>query len=158
MRNLCDIIEAHIKALLEDAGAGPVLIRRNTLAEMIGCAPSQINYVLETRFSLERGYVVESRRGGGGYVRIERRGLGREPDTVGVVFSRLPEALSRAKAEGCVTLLEEEGLITSREAAIMRQAIGEGVSKVDPEERDVVRAALLRCMLLGLARALSAGG
>ncbi|NPV71734.1 MAG: CtsR family transcriptional regulator [Firmicutes bacterium] len=157
MRNLCDIIEAHIKGLLEGAGAGPILIRRNTLAEKIGCAPSQINYVLETRFNIERGYFVESRRGGGGYVRIERRRLGPDRDIITVVFSKLPETVSRAKAEDYVTLLEEEGLVTAREASMLRQALGEGISRVDPEYRDVIRATLLRCMLLGLAKAQASG-
>ena len=71
MARLSDMIEEFIKALLEESN-GQLELQRNELADYFECAPSQINYVLATRFSLDRGYYIESRRGGGGYIRIIR--------------------------------------------------------------------------------------
>lgn len=71
MASISDQIEYYLKKLIEKY-KGEVEIKRNQLANDFNCAPSQINYVLETRFPLEKGYVVESQRGGGGYVRIIR--------------------------------------------------------------------------------------
>ncbi len=151
MRNLCDAIEEYIKEVLRSA-EGVAEIQRNSLAEQLGCAPSQINYVLDTRFRVERGYFIESRRGGGGYIRIVRKEFGPEKDLVEMVRSRIPDSLPRAKAEDYIDLLEEEGLVSSREAVILKEAIGDGISVVSRDYRDIVRAALFRAMLLGLAR------
>ena len=72
MTNLADFIERFIQQKLSEGAADHVLVRRNELADELSCAPSQISYVLSTRFTLERGYLVESRRGAGGFVRIAR--------------------------------------------------------------------------------------
>ena len=72
MSNLSDIIESFIKELLDANNNDVIEIQRNILAQQFDCSPSQINYVLTTRFTNDRGYVVESRRGGGGYIRIFR--------------------------------------------------------------------------------------
>jgi len=70
MPNIADIIEEYIKARLNQSNGGIIMVRRNELAEKFRCVPSQINYVLSTRFSFNRGYIIETRRGGGGFVRI----------------------------------------------------------------------------------------
>lgn len=72
MTNLADFIERFIQQKLIEGAVGHVLVRRNELADELSCAPSQISYVLSTRFTLDRGYLVESRRGSGGFVRIAR--------------------------------------------------------------------------------------
>ena len=72
MRNVSDIIEQYLKSMLLESPQGLVEIQRNDLADRFSCVPSQINYVISTRFTLEKGYVVESKRGGGGYIRIQR--------------------------------------------------------------------------------------
>ena len=72
MTNLADFIERFLLQKLAQEAAGQVLVRRNELADELSCAPSQISYVLSTRFTLDRGYVVESRRGAGGFIRIVR--------------------------------------------------------------------------------------
>lgn len=72
MRNISDIIERYLKSILHESPEGMVEIQRNDLADQFSCVPSQINYVISTRFTLEKGYLVESKRGGGGYVRIQR--------------------------------------------------------------------------------------
>ena len=70
MATLSDSIERYLKGRLSKAVEGVIEIRRSEVAEQFDCVPSQINYVLETRFTPQRGYYVESRRGGGGYIRI----------------------------------------------------------------------------------------
>ena len=72
MRNISDIIEGYLKAIIEEEQCGTIEIKRNEVAEKFQCVPSQINYVINTRFTAERGYAVESKRGGGGYIRIFR--------------------------------------------------------------------------------------
>ena len=72
MRNISDIIERYLKGILHESPEGLIEIQRNDLADQFSCVPSQINYVISTRFTLEKGYLVESKRGGGGYVRIQR--------------------------------------------------------------------------------------
>ena len=72
MGNLADRIEEYLKHILEQNKEGFIILQRGVLADEFSCAPSQINYVLHTRFTVERGYMVESRRGGGGYLRIVR--------------------------------------------------------------------------------------
>ena len=72
MTNLADFIERFIQQKLHEGADGHVLVRRNELADELSCAPSQISYVLSTRFTLDRGYLVESRRGAGGFIRIAR--------------------------------------------------------------------------------------
>ena len=74
---ISDVIAKMIEELLAENG-GPVNIKRNELAGRVGCAPSQINYVIPSRFTPERGYIIESRRGGGGYVRIIKKEMGRD--------------------------------------------------------------------------------
>ncbi|HOK71062.1 MAG TPA: CtsR family transcriptional regulator, partial [Bacillota bacterium] len=82
MGSLSDYIESYLKLLLDTGPHGFVEVQRRELAERFRCAPSQINYVLSTRFTVERGYVVETRRGGGGYIRIFK--LDDEPETSGI--------------------------------------------------------------------------
>ncbi|MGB8953848.1 MAG: CtsR family transcriptional regulator, partial [Tumebacillaceae bacterium] len=75
--NISDIIEQHLKQILTKSNEGMVEIKRSELADTFNCVPSQINYVISTRFTVEKGYVVESKRGGGGYIRITKVGLDR---------------------------------------------------------------------------------
>ena len=70
MRNISDIIENYLKQVLEMSEREVVEIKRSEIADKFQCVPSQINYVINTRFTIEKGYVVESKRGGGGYIRI----------------------------------------------------------------------------------------
>ena len=72
MRNISDIIEGYLKKVIEVDEKGHVEIKRSEIAEKFQCVPSQINYVINTRFTADRGYLVESKRGGGGYIRIVR--------------------------------------------------------------------------------------
>lgn len=152
MASLADAIERHIKELFERSRLPYVEIRRVELAGRFSCVPSQINYVLETRFTPERGYVVESRRGGGGFIRILR--LTRpEPDRASLfraLAQRLGEGISAREADAVVQTLEQANLISAREALVWRAAMRSQTRWV-PEGaglRDRVRAAVLRSMLM----------
>lgn len=150
MANLADDIEQFLKQLMRDSGL--VEVQRATLAAQFGCAPSQINYVLATRFSPERGYIVESRRGGGGYIRITRLNL-----TVGdalhdLVHQQIGSALAQDEALGYIARLYEQGVIDEREASIMEAAIHRDTIGLDLPLRDEVRANLLKAMILAVLR------
>lgn len=149
MRNLCDIIEDYLIDLLEDTEE--LVIQRGELASAFRCVPSQITYVLSTRFTLNKGYIVESRRGGGGCIRIYRIKV---PEPVALLdWLDNPDAVAdESMALGIVSVLEKEGIITSREGSIMKAVLKEEV--LDPEGRkgkhynEVVDVLNLRARLL----------
>ncbi|MCI8553350.1 MAG: CtsR family transcriptional regulator, partial [Clostridiales bacterium] len=91
---LTDEIAAYIYRILEQAEDGYAELQRNELAERLGCVPSQINYVLTSRFTPEQGYLVESRRGGGGYIRVRRIQFGREAALLMHLVNSIGEELS----------------------------------------------------------------
>jgi len=126
LNNLADHIEAYIKRLLAASPNATLVLQRKELAERFRCVPSQINYVLSTRFTIERGYLVESRRGGGGYVKIRRLDLNR--DKVMQLLSRLNElsqGVTRDEAFDFITRLTDDRLITHRESRLMKAILAE---------------------------------
>ena len=149
MPTLSDFIERYLKDLL-DRGGGVVEIQRSELAGRFRCVPSQINYVLETRFTAERGYVIESRRGGGGYIRIVRLPLEGEGALHEVIAGQIGDMISQDRAEHCVLRLLEEGIVTRREARMMLAAVQRDTLKLDLPMRDALRASLLKAMVLAL--------
>lgn len=150
MRNISDVIEKYLKSILHESPDGMVEIQRNDLADQFSCVPSQINYVISTRFSLEKGYLVESKRGGGGYVRIRRIDLP-EHTTLNTYFHQtIGEELSQSGAEGLIYQLEEGLFITKREACLMRSAISRQVLIVKLPYRDQIRAKIMKAMLISL--------
>ena len=109
MASLSREIELYLKELLAQE-AGRLEINRSALSNVFSCVPSQINYVLSTRFTLDKGYLVESRRGGGGYVRITAIPL-EETNNLDSLRSNLKEELSEQELEGILAYLYEEGVI-----------------------------------------------
>lgn len=134
---MTDQIEQHLLQLLAD-GAG-IEVQRADLAERFGCAPSQINYVLVTRFTAARGFMVESRRGGGGYIRLLRL-----PAEAAEDLSSVEEACDQATAEHYIERLRETGRLSAREAAILRAVVSREVLALPLPLRDRIRAAVLR--------------
>jgi len=144
--NLADLIEEYILDLLR--ASAELHIQRSNLATEFRCAPSQISYVLETRFTPARGFRVESRRGGGGFIRITKIQI--DPDScVSVVASRAGNVLDARNAEHYIGYLHEQGAITAREARIMIIALA-NVVHVDPRVRDALRAEVFQQMLFAL--------
>ncbi|AKX92988.1 transcriptional regulator [Moorella thermoacetica] len=114
--------------------------------------PSQITYVLSTRFTIERGYLVESRRGGGGYVRIARVPLRAEDQVKGWVQEALGDYLSQDAATELLARLGEEGLLTRRERMLLAAAINRNALPLELPQRDRVRASILKAVILTLLR------
>ena len=146
MAQLSDNIEQFIKDLMhEDAH---IELRRNELAQHFGCAPSQINYVLATRFSVDHGYIIESRRGGGGYVRIVRMQTRSESSFLDLLLNRVGNTVSEDTANAIISNLAERGMITASEAALMRSAVSRSALALPISAKDVLRAAVFRNMLI----------
>lgn len=147
---LADAIEQHILELIAQSGAAEV--QRIELSRRCGCAPSQINYVLATRFGLQRGFVIESRRGGGGYIRIRRA----EPPEVGTLAQAIgasPMGVSQQEAETIIATLRGTGRLTEREAAMLLATCRREVLAFEVPQRDLLRARILSASLWSLVRA-----
>ncbi|MFC0212856.1 CtsR family transcriptional regulator [Paenibacillus chartarius] len=150
MRNVSEVIEQYLKQALHQSPNGMVEIQRNELADKFQCVPSQINYVISTRFTLEKGYIVESKRGGGGYIRIQKVQLHSHGSILDYIFQTIGEQIDQASSEGIVYQLEEARLISSREANLIRAAISRDVLVLKLPVRDEIRAAILKAMLVAL--------
>ena len=122
MARLSDMIEDFINALLNESD-GQLELQRNELADYFECAPSQINYVLATRFSVDRGYYIESRRGGGGYIRIIRLDIDDDDYMMYLLRERIGNRISQQAAEDIIYHMLNKGIITRRESIIMKSAI-----------------------------------
>ena len=153
MMRLSDSIESFIKTLLSQDET-EVELKRNELAEYFGCAPSQINYVLATRFTLDDGYVIESRRGGGGYIRIVRVVESGPQRLSYLINERIGSAIGEEEAGRLIGQLAEQQIITSQEADIMRAAVsGQTMAIPVPDQmKDALRARCLKNMLTAVAR------
>jgi transcriptional regulator CtsR len=145
---LCDRIEHHLQLLLDERRGQPLDIQRRELAARFGCAPSQISYVLETRFTLERGYAVESRRGGHGYIRIYHLTFDSPLDLLRSTYRAVGKTLKPATARHLVVRLYERGMLNRREAELMKAAMGGEAMEI----KDSIRARMLRSVLLCLLR------
>lgn len=150
MRNVSDIIEQYLKNILQQSPNGVVELQRSELADRFQCVPSQINYVISTRFTLEKGYLVESKRGGGGYIRIQRVELPSKEAIHVHIFTTVGMQIDQASAEGIVYQLEEGRFISAREANLLRAAISRDVLNLKLPLRDEIRARLLKAMLTTL--------
>ena len=150
---LSDTIESFIKELLTQEEQG-VELKRNELAEYFGCAPSQINYVLATRFTLDNGYVIESRRGGGGYIRIVRVVSDRGQRLSYLINERIGESIDEASAARLIGQLVEQQIISQEVGSVMRSAISASALSVPipVSLKDAIRARTLKTMLTTVAR------
>lgn len=150
MRNISDIIEEYLKRVLEKSEEEIVEIKRSEIANKFQCVPSQINYVINTRFTIERGYLVESKRGGGGYIRIIKVRPNSDIHLIDHVLSLIGGKISQSSAADIIDRMLEEEIISEREARIMSAVIDRNVINFDLPERDVLRARLLKSMLITL--------
>lgn len=152
MGNLADRIEEYLKQILENTTEGYIVLQRSELAGEFSCVPSQINYVLDTRFTVERGYLVESRRGGGGYLRIIRLGLGTEGQYQQAIRQLIGEQLSRERTNALVGRLLDEELVTIREAALIKSVLSGNNLGGEFRDWDTLRALLMKDILTTLSR------
>lgn len=150
MARLSDLIEAFIKQMIDDTD-GTIEIQRNELASRFNCVPSQINYVIDTRFTTERGYYVESRRGGGGYIKIRRVHVNRPGDYLMHIVTSMGDSISQQSAEVFINNFIDYDVISEREAMLMKAAVNDKtLSNVPVNLRDTLRASILKHMLLSL--------
>ncbi len=153
MSRLTNIIEMFIKSLLDAQEDGVIEIQRNELAEKFNCAPSQINYVLSTRFTPYKGYYIESRRGGGGYIKIIKVSIDEYKDINNIILDAIGESITKNKAYHIVEGLLEEGIISERELKIIKAALSErALSSENPDLRNKLRADILKNILLFLIK------
>ena len=156
MAQLSDTIEQFIKELM--SGDTQIELRRNELAQHFGCAPSQINYVLATRFSVDHGYLIESRRGGGGYVRIVRMQIHGADDLLSTLLRRVGNAIEEEAALAIIQQLMESKLVTAKEAKLMGAAVSRRAMALPVTAKDVLRASVMRSMLKQVFRNLEGEG
>ena len=145
---LSDGIERFIIKLLEDQ-SGEIEIGRNDLAQYFGCVPSQINYVISTRFTTERGYIVESRRGGGGFVRISKVSVP-ENEYIMHVINSIGDVLDFESARVIASNMFEYGHITKRELKMILAAVSNKSLPFPRSICDTVRATIFKNMLANL--------
>lgn len=144
---ISDIIAGFIQQELDQAG-GALELQRADLAQRFNCVPSQINYVMSTRFSPEHGYIVESRRGGGGYIRITRVHVDRQTLMMHVINS-LGSSVDLASARAILSNLVQSGALERDMGQTILTAVGDkALSRVPRESRDAVRADILRQVLI----------
>ncbi len=148
MARLSDIIESFIKEMLEDAEESVLEIQRNELANEFKCAPSQINYVLTTRFTVDRGYYIESRRGGGGCIRIRKVDINKNDYIKNVIWNNIGDEVTQQEAEDYIEVFRERNIITDREAIIMRAAVNDKTIPLSVDLRDRLRAHILKTLLI----------
>lgn len=145
---LSDLIEAYIKDLMSDNDEYTEF-GRNELAQYFNCVPSQINYVITTRFSPERGYYVESRRGGGGNIKIKRIDVSKDKYIMHIINS-IDNVITQQEADIIIANLVNYGLANDEVAKIMRVAVNDKVLNLPIEHKDATRSRILKNMLLNL--------
>lgn len=143
MANLVDLIEQFIKDSFKDMNSEIIEIQRNEMANRFRCAPSQINYVLTTRFTIEKGYFIESRRGGGGYIRIKKLKIS-ENDFLKDIIEYIGDSLSSSDARDIICRLMEEDILSEREAEILSSVINRNCLLISLPGRDRLRARIMR--------------
>ncbi|HEL1623981.1 MULTISPECIES: CtsR family transcriptional regulator [Streptococcus] len=147
MKNTSDYIEEHIKAILDQVSVAE--LRRSELASRFEVVPSQINYVIKTRFTASRGYIVESKRGGGGYIRIGRITFSDKHELVHDLLNNMGEQLSATVYADILQLLFDEGLMTEREGNLF---LSTGTDEILGKDASTIRARMMRQILRRLDR------
>ncbi|MEY8441969.1 CtsR family transcriptional regulator [Lactobacillaceae bacterium 24-114] len=137
-KSISDIIEKYLKQILDKSSQ--IEIRRSELADHFDVVPSQINYVIKTRFTIQHGYLVQSKRGGGGYIRIERVNLLDDVDMLDSLIQAIGDSVSERDAIDIIQTLYDEKVLTRREgdlilAALSKQALNVNDCKLEAQLR-----------------------
>ena len=146
--NMSDIIEEYLKNVL--LAQEKVEIRRSEIADRFNCVPSQINYVINTRFTVQQGYVVESKRGGGGYIRIMKVNLVDDMDILDALLEVVPEELSMKQANHILQNLYDNELLSEREAQLLSIAMSKESLSEAEQCSDQLRSNMMKNILTGL--------
>lgn len=144
---MSDVIEEFIKNLFDDEDN--IEIRRNELAEQFNCVPSQINYVISTRFGPAQGYYVESRRGGGGSIKIKKINITKSNYLMHII-TNIGDKISNNEVDIFISNFISYGIITAKEAKLLKVATSDNVLAVPQQIKDNLRANIFKNMLLNL--------
>ena len=156
MSSLTQVIEDYIFTLFDDSDKKEIILRRKELAEKFGCVPSQINYVLRSRFSPEQGFLIQSQRGGHGFIRIMQLSFGDCDEFAEHLEELVGSALSEQDARRLLVSLQERELITPRERLLVEVSLrnqeeqGRVLFDLPSYKRDTMRANLLKKILVSL--------
>lgn len=143
-----DIIEEFIKDLFNDENEA-IEIQRNELAEYFNCVPSQINYVISTRFKPSQGYYVESRRGGGGHITIRKVNNTKE-DYIMHIINNIGKELTSNEVDILISDFLSYDIINGKEAKLLKVATSDNVLQLTKDIKDQVRARIFKNMLINL--------
>ena len=144
---MSDLVANYIMRALDESD-GNAEIQRNVLAGELGCVPSQINYVITSRFTPEQGYIVESKRGGGGYIRITRVTTDRRSAIMHIVNS-IGDKLSSSSAAIMLRNMKDSGIISAYYSALMSAALSDkAYGDTPPQKRDSLRASIFKNLLI----------
>lgn len=149
MARLSDIIESFIKQMLDEKNSS-IEIQRNELANQFNCVPSQINYVIDTRFTSEKGYYVESRRGGGGHIRIKRVTISTSSGYLMHAVNSIGESITQQSAEAFIDNFLDYDLIAKRDVLLLKAATSDKVLGLDITNKDKLRSRILKNMITSL--------
>ena len=145
---MSDIIEEFIKDLFDDK-SDYIEIGRNELAEQFNCVPSQINYVIATRFKPSQGYYVESKRGGGGHIRISKIDMTKSTYLMHIITS-IEGGLTSQEVDLFISDLLSYGIVSKKEAKLLKVATSDNILVIPTQYRDALRANIFKNMLLNL--------
>ena len=146
---MSDLVAQYISKMLDESD-GNAEIQRNELANLLGCVPSQINYVITSRFTPEQGYIVESRRGGGGYIRITRVTTDRRVAIMHIVNS-VGDKISAAAAHTILSNMAAQEMISHYDYVLISSALSDKAYSTVPQlQRDALRASIMKNMLMTL--------
>jgi len=153
MSSLSDVIESFIKELMKSNQSSNIEIQRNMLAQQFDCSPSQINYVLTTRFNNEKGYIIESRRGGGGSIKIYKVETSKNNDLEKILNESIGDSITVNKAFDLINVLHEKRIITQREQTIIKMMLSErALSILNQLDRNKLRADMLKEIILAIIK------
>jgi len=150
MSNISDIIEQFILEQIDEFGE--INLSRNELANFFNCAPSQINYVLSTRFTSPRGFITESRRGGGGYIKLIRLDLNKNDYLERLITDTIQDEISFNEAEQLIVGLVERNLLTDREYDIIMSSISNRALSNPIKMENKLRANIIKNILVNIIK------
>lgn len=150
MIRLSDIIENFIKEMMAETDENELEIQRNELANQFSCAPSQINYVLTTRFTTEKGYYIESKRGGGGCIRIRKIEYIENKPLANVITEKIGNSITYNGGIQIIEALKDAEIISSREMNILKAAINDRTLSMVNDLRNKVRAEVLKATIMAI--------
>lgn len=150
MARLSDIIEDFIKEMIEETQNNEIEIQRNELANYFSCAPSQINYVLTTRFTKDKGYYIESRRGGGGYIRITRIEYKYHSSLLEAIDEAIGNNITYDNSVRILRSLKDSEIINEKEENIIKTALNDRTLSYAGDMKNKLRADILRAIIFNI--------